>query len=126
MSNTRFEVLNMIRDDHDLTVHEKVFLYTVETRNEMWCTYATAHKDMGMSKATYYRTRKSLENKYLISVRKRYNQTTVYIVNADILTQRMVFSHREKYSHTENQVSQRAETKVTIEDNHKVTQKGNQ
>lgn len=115
----RNEVIFAIRDARGLKIHEKSFLFVCESRGKegMFSEHDTNYTDMSMSKATYYRVRDSLIEKKLIEPRRRYNNTTVYHVNYDVLSayvksQPETQSHTETpESHTETFESQRAETK---------------
>ncbi|WP_157432529.1 hypothetical protein [Aeromicrobium sp. Root472D3] len=81
MSNTRFKVLNLIRDARGLNSKEKVFLFVVESRNEMFSKMEPARFDMGLSKNHYYEARASLLDKKLITATRRMDDTTVYTVD---------------------------------------------
>lgn len=109
----RNEVIWAIRDDHTLTEHEKMFLIIVESRGAegMYTTYARAANDMGMSKDTYYRARKAVMTKELIRIVRRYDDTTVYMVNAEALADSGDSHSAKDCSHSANSELHMTETK---------------
>lgn len=115
----RNDVIFAIRDARELKTNEKTFLFVCESRGKagMFSDHDLNYTDMGMSKATYYRVRESLLEKKLIETRRRYNNTTVYQVNVEVLegyvkSQPETQSHPETpQSHSETPESHSAETK---------------
>lgn len=79
----RNEVMWAIRDASGLTSKEKVFLFVVESRGEMFTDWQDSARDMGLSKRGYYDSRASLLAKGLLTSTRRMDSTTVYKVNAD-------------------------------------------
>lgn len=81
-----FKALKNLRDTRGLSANEKAFLFVVISRgDETFGTWETNAADMGMSKGTYYRTRDALLEKGLIEVARKYNATSVYRPNLDVL-----------------------------------------
>lgn len=100
-----------IRDTRGLTSLEKVFLFTVESRGQMTCTATTAALDMGMSKASYYRTRDALIASGCLTQRQ-----SAWVVTDP---SEWKVSHTETpESHTETHVSH-TETKPSHTETHK-------
>lgn len=118
----RNEVMWAIRDAQGLTIFEKVFLYTVESRGTMKATWKRAADDMGMGKNTFYRTRTALVEKGLILTERMFNGVSSYEVNVDSLTGNGWLSDsltENEDSLTGNQDSLRGETKKNIKNNKK-------
>ncbi|CAN5191102.1 hypothetical protein BH24ACT12_BH24ACT12_14100 [soil metagenome] len=66
------------RDARGLDSKEKVFVFVVASRGLMFTSAETAAADMGMSRASFYRTRDALIRKGYLRVEPRPNATTVY------------------------------------------------
>lgn len=125
--NVRLEVLFHIRDARGLNAKEKAFLFVTESRGVMFSKWDKAAADMGLSKRGYYDARASLLAKDLIREERRFDNTTVYTVNAD------AFPYGEQHSHSGNDHSRMGnadsrsgETKVTMKDTYEGNQEGNQ
>lgn len=122
--NVRLEVLFHIRDARGLNAKEKAFLFVTETRGFMFGKWDTNAADMGLSKRGYYDARNSLLEKGLIREDRNYNDTTVYVVNADLFPYGEQDSHSgNTHSRMGNAHSRSDETKVTMKDTKKVTNK---
>lgn len=77
------EVIWAIRDCRTLNAQEKSLLWAIESRGIHYGTWETVAADAGMKKDAYYRWRRSLEAKGVLSVTERPGKTTVHEVNAD-------------------------------------------
>lgn len=105
--NVELQTMFNIRDARGLTAKEKIFLVTVELRGEMVCTWERAAADMGMTKDSFYRTRRSLVDRHLVYAVEQGNRITRYIVNRDGVAV-LVPSQGENHSHSENGLSHSA------------------
>lgn len=105
-----------IRNARGFTAHEKAFLFVVESRGEMRTTAVKAAKDMGMSRAKYYRVRDSLLEKNCLSQRRSMDGPTIYTVNELSLTETHVSTTETPLSPTETKVSLRDNTKKKEEE----------
>ena len=109
------------RDARGLDSKEKVFVFVVATRGRMFTSAETAAADMGMSRASFYRTRDALIRKGYLRVEPRPNATTVYELKST--SEWMVVPHTETTpSHTETHPSP-DETSGSQADDEKVTTK---
>jgi len=136
-TNMRYHVLAAIRDAHWLNGNQKLFLMIVESRgtNGMYSTKERNWLDMGMSKATFYRTRQSLMDltPAVLTAERKFNSTTKYWVDAEGLQSHSdtAESHNEtSQSHVETTQSHNDEPKGNTKGNSikvtpKVTKKGN-
>jgi hypothetical protein len=121
----RNQVMWAIRDARGLSANEKVFLFTVESRGSMRTTQVNAAKDMGLSRATYYRVRDSLIGRDLLTVRRNMDSSTEYLVNEVSLSETDVSHTETVVSHTETDVSHSDNTKKNISKNSKKNMKKN-
>lgn len=116
-----------VRDSRGLDVYDKSFLMTVASRGEdgMWSTWDVACADMGFKKDRYYSSRKSLLEKGLIKATRRFDDTTVYVIDDEALiawhsaTQNGDSVTQNEHSVTQNGRSVSPETKKNIKKNKK-------
>lgn len=88
-----------IRDARGLNSKEKVFLLITESRGELYGKWDRNAADMGLSKRGYYDARASLLAKRLLLAERRFDNTTVYLVNS------AAFPYGEQDSHNRNENS---------------------
>jgi len=70
-------VIFALRDARDsLTIYEKVFLLTVESRGKCNASAATNMADMCMGKTKYFQTMRTLKQRGLIEVQTKWNPRT--------------------------------------------------
>lgn len=75
-----------IRDARGLSAGEKALLFVVESRGTSIASRKTLAQDMGVSVNTYDSYRTSLINKGLLRPTLRTGGTTIYVVDADVLS----------------------------------------
>lgn len=124
-----------IRDARGLDSWEKTFLFTAASHNSgMYCTWNKNCEDMGMKKDRYYKCIESLKEKNLIQQTRRFDDTTVFVVNEDGLDDWLVAHSvsqngdsvtQNGHSATQKNHSVRPETKVNTKGNKKVNKKEN-
>lgn len=93
------ETVWAIRDARGLSSKEKVFLLVTESRGELFGKWHRNAADMGLSKRGYYDARASLLGKGLLLAERRFDNTTVYLVN------HAAFPYGERDSHSGNEDS---------------------
>lgn len=72
-----------IRDSRALNAQEKALLWAVESRGIHYGSWETVASDAGMKRDAYYKWRKSLQDKGVLSVTERPGKTTVHEVDAE-------------------------------------------
>lgn len=77
------EVVWAIRDSRSLNASEKSLLWAVESRGVHYGTWETVAADAGMKRDAYYRWRRGLEARGVLSVTERPGKTTLHEVNGE-------------------------------------------
>lgn len=117
-----------VRDSRGLDIYEKNFLMTIASRGEagMFCEWKRNTDDMGMKKDRYYKTRKALLDKGLITAQEQPFGPTIYKINDASLTewctthsvtQNDILPDRKRHSVTQNGHSVTPERKKNIKKN---------
>jgi hypothetical protein len=117
-----------VRDSRGLDIYEKSFLSTIASRGEagMFCEWKRNSDDMGMKKDRYYKTRKALLDKDLITAQEQPYGPTIYKINDPALiewytthsvTQNDILPDRKRHSVTQNGHSVSPERKKNIKKN---------
>ena len=110
-----------IRDARGLNSKEKVFLLITESRGELFGKWDRNAADMGLSKNHYYEARASLLAKGLLLAVRRYENTTVYVVNHEAFPYQECDSYSgNNNSRIRNGRSRIGETKKNTKKNTKV------
>jgi hypothetical protein len=85
MTNTRYEVFDLVRDSAGLDHKEKHFINTVESRGEMYGNWKNNAMIMGFKRDMFFTTRTAVLDKGIVKAVRRMDDTTIYTVDVEAL-----------------------------------------